>query len=68
MLSIKELVHQFVTEIYSNRNLGYLKEILSDQFICETPEGIFKGLEEYTAMFRAVFDAFPDAKLTINEY
>lgn len=64
----KALSHRFITEVWNNRNMDVVEEIMSpDHVDHELPPGLPPGREGFKAFVGIYLTAFPDTKFTIED-
>ena len=64
----KALANRLVNEVFNQRNLGLMDDLLSPNFVEheQLPPGIPDGPEAPKAMFNMLFSAFPDFQTTVE--
>ena len=66
---IKELSRRIWEEVWNNRNLDAVDEMISADFISHDPQSpmAVRGTEEYKQFVRYYLNAFPDCHFTVED-
>ena len=64
----KALLKRSVDEFWNTGNIGHIDEFYSGNYVAHDPSGANEGgLDNFKGYAQAVFSAFPDFKLTIDD-
>lgn len=63
----KAIVRRAIEEVYNAGDLAAVDELVSDDFVAHSPAQEVHGPQEMKQYVRALREAFPDLRLTIND-
>ena len=63
----KAVFHRVIDEIFNNRNMSVLSELISPNYVYHGAFGEYKGHEGFREIVSAYHNAFPDIHATIDE-
>jgi steroid delta-isomerase-like uncharacterized protein len=64
----KEVVRRFLDEVINGRRFDLLPELFAEDFVWHGGSfGETRGLEEFGAVVKPFYDAFPDLRMTVDD-
>ena len=63
----KEVARRVIDEVFNNKNMSVLSELVSPNYIYHGSQGEYQGLEGLREIISAYHNAFPDIHVTIDE-
>ena len=63
----KVVVRRVIDEVFNNKDMSVLPELVSSNYVYHSPQGEYKGTEGLSEIISAYHNAFPDVYATIDE-
>ena len=67
-LSSNERIGRAYLAVFNDRALGALDDLLTDDFVSHLRVGEVRGKLSFKALMEAFYEAFPDARWTVDEW